>query len=285
MNPEKSGDRKPTQRHMLKSAALMALAAFSFSGAILRPQQVKQKTVSRQLAADSDQGSCQEDKIVPNVKPQWKSGQTFRYETTKTENTKSAASGEMRGASGEIILKSEPLPIRQTITIGGNTEYSGENGLFIQREGVLENPMASTSEQTSGEGWKDKSKSFVNAKGKIRYCESETTMTIGESTSVSTNSSSGFSASSDLHYFYGYWMLALTPDFSWECLKNSQGDQVFIKLKVTGIENLNGKECFVVERTYRKEPEESQITTYWVDKANRIAVQVKKGNYVIRLVS
>jgi len=273
------------QKQGIKIATLMALGIFSFSEMVLRSQPVRQKTVSNQIVTGSDQGGCQEGKLVPNVKPRWKKGQTFRYETIKTEKTKSAAPQDRRGAPGQVVLKSEPFPFQQTITIGENAENSGEPGLYLRRDGVLENPMIPMSEQTPDGGLKDKSKSFINAEGRIRFCESETTMTFGGSASVSQNSSSGFTESSDLHYFYGYWMLALTPDFSWECLKNSPKDRVSIKLKVTGMENLNGRECFVVERTYRKDSEESQIITYWIDKVHRIAVQVKKGNFAIRLFS
>jgi hypothetical protein len=60
---------------------------------------------------------------------------------------------------------------------------------------------------------------------------------------------------------------------------------VLQKLKVNGMANIGGRECFVVERTYRTESQGSEITSYWIDKTERIAIQVKTGKYTIRLVT
>jgi hypothetical protein len=80
-------------------------------------------------------------------------------------------------------------------------------------------------------------------------------------------------------------MLALGPNFSWECSRNTSEGMVFQKLKVTGMAAIKGRECFVVERTFWTESQGSEITSYWVDKERRIAVQVEKGKHTIRLVS
>jgi hypothetical protein len=285
MKIDKSDCHKNGRRQTFKCLAWCALGFLLFSGRLLQSREVQRQTVTKMLEPKTEKSACPDDSIVPNIKPRWKTGQTLRYQTTKAEAKPSSLPGTTTGNSGEVALRSEPIPLRQTITVGENGDFDGENCVSIEREGLVENPVPSMAGQSSGGGSKDQSKSYLSAEGKIRSCESRTTVTDGQSASVSTNRMSGFTATSDLHYFYGYWMLALAPDFSWECLKNTSEGSVFHKLKVSGMETINGRECFVVERTYRTEFQGSQLTRYWVDKENRIAVQVKKGNYTIRLVS
>jgi hypothetical protein len=249
-----------------------------------RPRQIERTTVNKEIQTGLPTSPCQEDAIKPNVQLQLKGGQIFRYETIKAGMSQPAASGT-KSASGRIVLSGEPIPFKQTIKIGGTSDYEGERCLSVEREALLANPSALSSGSASDRASKDRSRSFISLEGKIRSWESETTVTDGQSTSVNTNTESDFPASRDLHYFYGYWMLALAPGFSWECLKTTSEGQTFKKLRVTGMERIGGRECFVVERTTRTEAGETDITTYWVDKDKRIAVQVKKGGYVIRLLS
>jgi hypothetical protein len=285
MKINKSDRQKMGRMQILKCLTCCIVGSLIFSGRILQPQEVQSQTARKKLDPKIEQAACPDDSIVPNTKPRWKAGQILRYQATKAEAKQSGLPGATIGVSGEVVLRSEPIPLQQTITVGDSRDFNGENCVSIEREAIVENSVPSGAGQASGGGAKDQSKSHINGEGKIRYSESQTTFTDGQSTSVSTNGRSGFTATSDLHYFYGYWMLALAPNFSWECLKNTPEGPVFQKLKVTGMEAINGRECFVVERTYRTESEGSHITTYWVDKEKRIAVQVKKGDYTIRLVS
>jgi hypothetical protein len=244
----------------------------------LQAQEVQSHTITKAAAADIEKAACQYDSIVANTKPRWKAGQTFRYRTTKSNAKQASLPLATTSKSGEVVLRGEPIPLQQTVTVSKSVEYGGENCVLIEREGTLDYP-------SPGGGARDRTKSYINAEGKIRYSESEMTVTDGHSTSVSTNRLSDFTPISDLHYFYGYWMLALAPHLSWECLSNTSEGAVFQRLKVTGMAAISGRECFVVERTYRTESQGSEVTSYWVDKEERIAVQVEKGNYTIRLVS
>jgi hypothetical protein len=273
------GDRQKTgRRQILRYLTGGALGPLVFPRWFSQAQEVQSRTGRKAVVGNTEKAACEYDSIVPNTKPRWKAGRTFRYRTTKSDAKQAGLPIATAGKPGKVLLRGEPIPLQQTITVGKNAEFGGENCVLIERKGVLDYP-------SPGRGAEDQSKSYINAQGKIRYSESVMTVTDGQSTSVSTNRSSDFTPISDLHFFYGYWMLALGPDFSWECSRNTSEGMLFQKLKVTDMAALGGRECFVVERTYRTESQGSEVTSYWVDKKERIAVQVKKGNCTVRLVS
>lgn len=268
-------NRRQALRWIIRSHVFFALS---------RTQLWPKEGASQGREANVEKEGCPYDSIVPNTKPIWKAGQVFRYETTKTQAMKPSPPTAMTGRSGQIVLTDDPIPLQQTIIVDESSDFSGEKVVSIRREGIVDIPIPSSNGQASKAGVKDQSKSYVNAHGRIRYTESKWTMTIDQSTSVSTNKQVEIPPVNDLHYFYGYWMLALGPNFSWECLKDTPEGSVFEKLKVTGLESVNGRACYVVERTVRTSRDGSRITTYWIDKEDRIALQVKKGIYTIRLV-
>jgi len=270
--------RKMGRRRVLKYLTSGTLSSLVLAGRSLQAQEVQSRTVTKTAIANAERAACQYESIVPNTKPHWKTGQAFRYRTTKSDAKKPSLPLATSSGPGKVVLRGEPIPLQQTITVGKYVEYGGENCVLIEREGTLDYP-------SSGPGAADRSKTYINAEGKIRYSESVMTVTDGHSTSVSTNMSSDFTPISDLHFFYGYWMLALAPNFAWECLSNTSEGPVFRRLKVTGTSAISGRECFVVERTYRTESEGSEITSYWIDEEKRIAVQVEKGKHTVQLVS
>jgi hypothetical protein len=276
MNMESVALSKMDRRQVLKYLGASTVGYLFFPRAVLEAQQEQRQTITKRVVPDAERIACQYDSIIPNAKPQWQTGQVLRYRTTKPED-KASGVPNVAGKGGEIVLRREAIPLEQAITIGKKMEFRGESCILIEREGTVDFP--------SFKGAMDRSKSYIRADGQIRYSESELTLTDGQSTSVSTNTNSGFTPISDLHFFYGYWMLALAPNFSWECLKNVSEGAVLQKLKVNGMANIGGRECFVVERTYRTESQGSEITSYWIDKTERIAIQVKTGKYTIRLVT
>jgi hypothetical protein len=268
-------------RLSLKCLIWCTLGVLVRSAGIVQPQEGQPSAVTKGTELKMEQAGCQDDSIIPNTKPQWKAGQTFRYHTAIAEAMQSGLPGVSRGGSGKVVLRNEPIPLQQAITVGENSRYKGEDSVVIEREGLMEPPAG----HPLGAEATDQSKSYINAEGKIRYSESQTTTTDGQNTNVNKNRISEFAATSDLHYFYGYWMLALTPKFSWECVRDRPEGPVLQKLRVTRMETLDGRECFVVERTYRNESQGSQLTTYWIDKNQRIAILVKRGTHTIRLIS
>lgn len=275
---EESDCRKMGRRRVLKYLTGGALSSLVLPRRSSQGQEVQRRTVRKAAVAKTEKTACQYDSIVPNAKPHWKTGRAFRYRTTKSDTKQASLPIAATSRPGEVVLRGEPIPLQQTISVGKNVDYDGEDCVLIEREGTLDYP-------SSGGGARDRTKSYINAEGKIRYSESEMTVTDGHSTSTSTNRSSDFTPISDLHFFYGYWMLALAPNFAWECTSDTSEGPVFRRLKVTGMAAIGGRECFVVERTYRTESQGSEITSYWVDKEERIAVRVEKGNCTIRLVS
>ena len=228
------------------------------------------------------EGECDEKRILPNVKIQFKIGEKFKYKASIVGGSSSQSIEAKEEAPGRFVIEGESMPLTQTITIAMEKKYGGEPCFVVERKGIVKNPLSSSTNMRS----EVRSLSYVSRAGRILYSEDTEIIKNGESTSESTNSSSDLPANATLHYFFGYWMLALAKDFSWECERTTpEGVHSFRSIKVKGKEKLNGRQCFIVEDLHRRESKGTMITTYWIDTQKRISIQVRKGNLLLKRVS
>ncbi|MEW6457200.1 MAG: hypothetical protein AB1410_10875 [Acidobacteriota bacterium] len=279
---EKSEETKFCRRKVLKALFIGVLSLIPIPK--LLSQQTEKRQLKKQVKINSGVEPCNEESIVANIQPQFKIGQTFKYKAIRTDKKLPEDVVGKQVAPGKIVLTSEPIPIEQTIKIEGYEEYKDEKCFLIKREAILENPVLQFASEIPEKTVEEKTTTYINEAGKILYSESKTILKEGQSTSVSTNKVHSLPFSADIYYFYGYWMLALSQDFSWECLQNTPKEQILRSIKVKGNERINGKNCYVVEKLFRAESTGSEIITFWIDLKNRVAIQVKKGNSIIKLI-
>lgn len=227
------------------------------------------------------EGECDEKQILPNVKPQFKIGETYKYKSSIMKGSSSQSIEAKEEAPGRFVIDGESMPRTQTITIAKEKKHAGEACFVIERKGIVENPLSSSTNMRS----EVRSVSYVSKAGRVLSSEDTEIIKSGQSTSESTSSSSDLPASATLHYFFGYWMLALAKEFSWECQRaSSDGEPSFRSIKVLRTERLIGKECFVVEFLQRRGSKGTAVTTFWVDTKERVSLQVRKGNVTMKRI-
>lgn len=89
---------------------------------------------------------------------------------------------------------------------------------------------------------------------------------------------------STLWQFYGRWMLHLSDDFTYEKAEAVPViGEVKTSLETVARDTISGRECFTI-RFQRRPARGSGIEiTYWVDIAERIAVQVQDAGLILKL--
>ncbi len=88
-----------------------------------------------------------------------------------------------------------------------------------------------------------------------------------------------------LWHFYGRWMLYLSDDFSFECVRQSAlAGAIRTTMSVQGREIIDGRDCFVVEIRRETPFRPSAAQTYWVDAEERVTQQLKIGSTLFKRV-
>lgn len=229
-----------------------------------------------------EQEPCDKADLSANARPHFKIGQTFRYKTLETHDTNSSITVTTESVSADRIeMKGELIPLEQTITVQGKRKYGKEECFVIRRKASVQNPLYQASSEGIEKTAELNSIAYVSEMGKVVYSESKLVTKQGSSTSVSITKNEDPPVYSTLYYFYGYWMLALTKSFSWECTSNDTDGQFLRRLRVAGFEKVEGDDCFIVESTVAG-PENKAMTTYWVDSKERIVRQAKIGEIVLK---
>ncbi|HEY9166677.1 MAG TPA: hypothetical protein VIS48_11005 [Candidatus Kryptonia bacterium] len=222
---------------------------------------------------------CETADIAAVKPPQFKTGEKFSFNSFISRDAETAKFELKAVQSGQkVILRGEPVPINQTITIISKKEYNKENCYVVRQAAKVKNPLYDAGSDSSEKVAELVTNSYVNEKGKVVFTESTLTTKQGTSTSVSVSQLSDLPDYSTLDYFFGTWMLALQKGFEWKCA--SDGDTAN-EINVTGVENVQGHECYVA-RVTNKSSGNTNVITYWVDVAQRIVMQAKLGDLVLR---
>jgi hypothetical protein len=235
------------------------------------------------MSVSSGIKSCEEKDLKAASLPFFKEGQVFEFRSTRIEETTAAAAGG-EVEPGKIVLHRELFPLSQTIRTGGLVDYQGEKCRVLERTAVVESPLAMRNPKVPEKTAEEKTTIYIGPDGRIRYCETKMIVMDGESRNVNTNQMTDLALSAEIHYFYGYWMLALAPKFQWECVSEREGKPTRQTIAVKRMEKIEGRDCFVVEKTVHTEAG-SETVVFWVDAATRTAVQTRSGAWLMKRVS
>ena len=246
-------------------------------------QGVGSDPISEEPALSSGDRACDEKDLKAVSSPFFKDGQVFEFRSTRVEDGSSAAAGrEME--PGKVVLHRELFPLSQTIRTGGLIDYQGRKCRVLERTAIIESPLATGGAKGPQKTAEEKTTAYIGPDGRIRYSRAEMSVTDEGSQSVSTNEMTDLALSSEIHYFYGYWMLALGPKFQWECVSERDGKPMRRTIAVKGMEKIGGRDCFVVVKTVQTEGG-SESVMFWVDAATRTAVQTRFGGWLMKRVS
>ncbi len=99
--------------------------------------------------------------------------------------------------------------------------------------------------------------------------------------SVSNSSEASFESDSTLADFYGAWMTELKDDYM-QVFRRASGELRTFRVK--GREEVQGRDCFVVERKRLMPSKQMVESTMWIDAERRVVLRLAKGKQVMRLV-
>ena len=229
------------------------------------------------------QENCDLSYFAKGIKPQFRVGQTLRYKSSlKNEQSQSI---EVQSIDNKYLVKGEPIPYEQTITISDYVKRVGDSCYVIKQTGTIENVLYKVDPTTMQRLSEESATSYVKNTGQILSTESKVKIRRKKSESVSTNEQSGYDELATIHFFYGYWMLSLKKDFNWECVKTgSEGELVLTYIHVKGVDRINHRDCYVVEYGKKRESTGLVTTIFWVDIKERFAVKVKRGDIQLTLI-
>ena len=232
--------------------------------------------------ADSTLKPCDKTEMTTSARLGLTTGESMKYTSASGKN-KELGQSTTQQSNGRIVISGEPIPIEQTLTVVGTKVYKGQRCLELKQEASIANPAAKDDSPPDERKARLSATAYINENGKILYTESELVTKVGNNTSVSMSKGTELPDYSTLHYFYGYWMLALDKDFTWRCLEDEEdGTKAIESFQVTGMERIAGHDCFVVE--YKEiVGDKVTLTTYWVDVKKRIARQVKLEDTTLKL--
>ena len=261
---------------------ILTILSLGIMDILLRTPSYPKMQTKRTTVTSPGEEPCDESSFVVSMKPTFQAGQTYKYRSHTVKDSAPRGTGKQKTPEGKIFLEGEPFPMEQSITIADYRRRDGSTCFMVTRTAVVENPVYSDNPATAERNSEESSTSYISPAGKILSTESTLVIKEGQSTSKSTNTNSDLPPSSCLHYFFGYWMLALSSDFKWECRRTSpEGAPSLRTITVKRIEKVNNRDCYVVESVLRKKPDDIVMTTYWVDVRQRVAMQVKKGNRLL----
>ncbi len=226
---------------------------------------------------------CDKASFSANARPHFKIGQIFRYKTFDQYQVHDTRIATKSVSPDKIVMKGRYLPLDQTIRVEGRKTHGNENCFVIQIKGTEENPLYEAGSKGTEKTSAVTSTAYVNDAGKVLYYESKVVIVQGANTSMSISRNEDPPAYFTVHYFYGYWMLALHGNFLWECKSNDADGPLSMSLRVVGREKVDGNDCFVVQWTETRTKTQTEVE-YWVDSKERIVRQVAMGGVVLRRI-
>ena len=200
-------------------------------------------------------------------------GETFEFQT--------AAAGEVNAPAAAIATSQGrnmvvPLPKGQVARVLGEEPCRTDSTcLIIEVEQSLPPFIPQLSDKDFSKTVKAKVDVFSGD-----VFDVETIMTMG--TSVSESTQEFYSRESTVGEFFGPWMADIKDGYikSFERL----GGEVRT-IKVTGREEIAGRDCLVVERSRALPTGESVDARLWIDAERRVALKVEQGSQTMTVVS
>ena len=121
-----------------------------------------------------------------------------------------------------------------------------------------------------------------SADGRIHQ---EIRLPLGDSLPTDTSGSRQWDFPRTLWDFYGHWMLYLSDTFRYErTLANPLAGITTTTLQTVGRDTIQHHPCWVVRYRTGAPDRPGLVKTYWVDMADRVAVQVRQEHLVMKQV-
>lgn len=198
----------------------------------------------------------------------WKKGDTFSFQLEKGSPTKLTEVTDPRGA---VLMRS--LPDRQTVQVKDVTTCEGKKCVFLQIDREVPPPEP----KFKNEKFTEQIVAGIDQDtGDVLSLKT----TLSGAGSVSTSTQSSLSRSITVGDFFGPWMLDVDDHY-----KNSaKRDTVTASLETIGHKKYQGRDCFLVRKTFAVQAGQTVSLTYWVDAKSRFAVRIEQeGGRVLGL--
>lgn len=199
-------------------------------------------------------------------------GEVFEFETAANGEV-AAPAATMSTSQGRNMIA--PLPNGQVAKVVGEEPCAESTCLIIEVEQSLPPFIPQLSD-------KDFSKR-VQAKVDVYsgdVFDVRTTMVMGNS--VSESQQDAYARESTLGEFFGPWMADIEDGYS-QSFERLGGE--LRTIKVTGRENIAGRDCLVVDRIRALPTGQSIEARLWIDAERRVALKVEQGAQTMTVVS
>jgi hypothetical protein len=198
----------------------------------------------------------------------WKKGDRFSFQLEKGSSTKVTQVTDARGA---VLVRS--LPDRQTVQVKDIGTCEGRKCVLLQIDREVPPPEP-----------KFKNEKFTEQI--VAGIDQETgdvlsmKTTLSGAGSVSTSTQSAMSRNITVGDFFGPWMLDVDDKYK----RSAKRDTVTVSLETIGRKSYQGRDCFLVRKTWAVQAGPTVGLTYWVDVKSRFAVRIEEeGDRILAL--
>ncbi len=195
----------------------------------------------------------------------WKKGDTFSFELQKGASAKVT---RVTDAGGALLARS--LPDRQTVQVKDIATCEGRKCVLLQIDREVPPPEA----KFKNEKFTERLIAGIDQEtGNILSMQT----TLSGAGSVSTSTQSSLSRNITVGDFFGPWMLDVNDKYS----RSVKRDTVTVTVETIGRKSYQGRDCFLVRKTWAVQAGPTVRFTYWVDVKNRFAVRIEEDGHRI----
>jgi len=198
----------------------------------------------------------------------WKKGDTFSFQLQKGSTTKATQVTDARGA-----VVSRSLPDRQTVQVKDIATCEGKKCVLLQIDREVPPPEP----KFKNEKFTEQIVAGIDQEtGNVLSLKT----TLSGAGSVSTSTQSSLSRTITVGDFFGPWMLDVDDKYK----RSAKSDRAVSNLETIGRKKVQGRDCFLVRKTWAFQDGPTVKMTYWVDVKSRFAVRIEEdGGRILEL--
>jgi hypothetical protein len=198
----------------------------------------------------------------------WKKGDKFSFQLQKGSSTETTQVTDARGA---VLVRS--LPDRQTVQVKDIGTCEGRKCVLLQ----IDRDVPPPEPKLKNEKFTEQIVAGIDQEtGNVLSMKT----TLSGAGSVSTSNQSSFSRTITVGDFFGPWMLDVDDKYK----RSAKNDMVTASLETIGRKSYEGRDCFLVRKTWAFQAGPTVRLTYWVDVKSRFAVRIEEeGGRILAL--